>query len=69
MKLTEHNIRFLQLMLRSPDVGEGWRNVSSVLWQLVDKFDRPELVEKERHEDGSGRVRLTERGKVLVDYI
>ena len=71
MKLTNSEINFIQLVNRSKDTGDGWKKVSSLLWRLVDQFDktRPELIEHERLVDGSGRVRLTERGKIVADYV
>ena len=68
-KLAEREIDFLRLLLRSPDNGDGWRYVSKVLWTLVEKFGRPELIEAIPTEDGSGHVRLTERGLIVCDYI
>jgi len=59
---------FLQLVLRSPDTGDGWRNVSSALWPLVKGFSLPELIETEGDASG-GRLRLSERGKIVCDYL
>lgn len=66
--LTPNETSFLRLLLRSPDQGEGWRRVSAVVWPMVERFTRPEIIEAEAAADG-GRVRLSERGRVLVDYI
>lgn len=66
--LTDRETGFLRLLLRSPDQGEGWRKVSPVVWPLVEQFTRQEVIETEAAPDG-GRVRLSERGRVLVDYI
>jgi len=65
MKLTDRENEFLKLLLRSPDIGEGWRNVSQTVWPLVDAFQHKDLIETK---DGN-KVRLSERGLVLVDYV
>lgn len=67
-RLTWEQENFLALLLRSPDAGDGWREVSSWVWQVVEHFGRKELLEVEKREDG-GRIRLSERGKIVVDYI
>jgi hypothetical protein len=64
--ITDNNRSFLKLLLRSPDIGDGWRKVSDVVWTLVDQFDKPELLEK----DSEGkRVRLSPNGQVVADYL
>lgn len=70
-KLEDKQMSMLKLIGRSPPDGEGWRRVSSVCCTL---FDRPkdlppsELFEFERLADGDGRVKLTERGDILLAY-
>lgn len=59
----------IRLIQRSPDAGDGWRAVSAVLWQLVDRFERKELIEAVKNEDGTGVIRLSERGAILADYL
>ena len=65
--LTDRERSFLQLILRSPNIGDGWRHVSSTLWPLVIDFTRPELIEIDAKESG-GLIRLSERGLILADY-
>lgn len=36
---------FLRLVQRSKDIGDGWRQVSAVLWPLVIGFENKELIE------------------------
>ena len=67
--LTVRERRFIALVLRSPDEGDGWRAVSSVLWTIVEEFTRPELIEAEPAPEGGGRVRLTETGKTVARYL
>lgn len=69
MKMDDKEIGFLRLLMRSPDIGDGWRKVSSVVWPLVDGFKRPELIESEGSRENGGRVRLSERGAVVVYYV
>jgi len=46
-KLNDKELGFLRLILRSPDRGDGWRSVSSVVWPLVESFTQPDLIEIE----------------------
>lgn len=68
MKLTDREKDFLRLVYRSPHDNDGWRNVSPLLWKFVVEYTRPELIEIEEGEKG-GRVRLSDREKILIDYI
>jgi hypothetical protein len=67
--LTDRERAFLALVLRSPDVGHGWRSVSKTLWPMVEGFTRPELIETEPFPLGGGTVRLTEAGKIVARYL
>ena len=64
--LTDNNRSFLKLLLRSPDVGDGWRNVSEVVWPLVTGFDKEKLIETDSE---NKRVRLTPEGLIVVEYL
>jgi hypothetical protein len=68
-KLEKHK-PFIRLILRSDDVGEGWRNVSMVLEKVVldGIAEFPELYETHRL-DGALQVRLSERGTIIKDYL
>ncbi len=65
MNIAPKDLGFLKLLLRSPDVGDGWRNVSATVWPLVAGFSHPELI---RVRNGN-QVKLSERGLTVVDYI
>lgn len=65
-KLAADDIAFLKLILRSPDIGNGWRQVSNTLWLVVEEFKHQELIELWH---GFKRVRLSGRGLIVVDYI
>lgn len=68
--LENKQMDMLKLIGRSSPDAEGWRRVSSVCCTLFDRTeDLPpsELFEFERVDDG-GRVRLTERGSILLAY-
>ncbi len=67
-KLTDEEKSFLHLILRSPHDGTGWRNVSNVVWPLVEEFTRPELIEAVRTDFG-GRLRLTAAGEIVATYL
>lgn len=64
-KLSDKDVSFLKLILRSKDVGDGWRNVSAAVWPLVTEFPHPELI---RVRNGN-QVRLSRRGMIVADYI
>lgn len=65
--LEDKQIQTMKLINRSPDRGEGWRSVTKVCWPLL-KNVPTELIEREQAEDGSGRVRFTEKGQVIVEF-
>ena len=67
LNYTEKNL--IPLLARSPDIGDGWRKVSPVLFKHFSSRITPELFEFEQMEDGGGIMRLTERGKIVADYI
>lgn len=68
-KLPQQQKDFLRLVLRSPDVGDGWRSVSPILVPVTKKqvASNPELFET-RDEDGF-LIRLTERARIVTDYL
>jgi len=63
--LTENQISMLRLIHRSPDIGEGWRQVSSVLWPHVLKQRHPDLTEID---EPLLRVRITSEGEAVMRY-
>lgn len=70
ISLEDLHIDFIRLVMRSPDVGEGWRTVSKTLrkWAEDTVAKRPEIYEIKA--DGNTlMLRLSERGKVLADYV
>lgn len=67
MKLGAKDIDFLRLIQRSHDIGDGWRQMSETLWLfLVPRFEYKELLELNETER---KVRLSERGKIVVEYL
>lgn len=66
--ISDNSRGFLKLLLRSPDIGEGWRKVSKTTRPLVEKFPEKELLEIQDHADGTARVRLSEKGRIVVEY-
>ncbi len=65
-KLTDYDRNFIHLILRSPDLGDGWRQVSSVAWPLIDRFQSDALIEKD---EVNLLVRLTEKGDTVAEYV
>jgi hypothetical protein len=55
---------FLALIMRSPDLGDGWRSVSTQVWPLVEAFEAQDLIEK-----GNLTVRLSEKGQAVAQYV
>ena len=68
-KLPDQHVNFIRVLLRSPDVDDGWRNVNNVLRKTIEAeiAKYPELYET--REMGGLQVRLSERGKVVADYV
>jgi hypothetical protein len=60
---------FLKLVLRSPNTGDGWRDVGKMLWPSVVDFEAQELLESSRNDDGTGKVRLSETGLIVARYL
>lgn len=69
LRLSNQQLGFMRLLLRSPDLGDGWRSVSPQQVALLDDCvgDNPELYEVER--DNCVRVRLSADGRVLARYL
>lgn len=63
--ITRQDKDFMQLLNRTRDAGDGWRNVSMVCWQLVESFTTPELLEIDRE---NRRVRFTPEGLAVLKY-
>lgn len=60
--------QLLQLVKRSPADVEGWRKVSVPVWPLVANLPS-DLVTLEPSPDGGGRMRPTDRGQAVIDYL
>lgn len=60
---------FMQLVMRSPDVGDGYRKVSTLLTSLAEAQIAlaPDLYETTTV-DGGLRVRLTAAGEAVWQY-
>ena len=67
--ISDQDKDFIRLLLRSKDTGDGWRNVSKQVWPLVEQFGEQRLLEKQAGEDGSGKVRLTDNGQTVAEYL
>jgi hypothetical protein len=66
LRLSSKESGTLKLIMRSPDIGDGWRQVSGILWNLVTTDVPAELVE---FDHDNKRVRLNGDGNVLARYI
>lgn len=66
MKLTNEQYDTLSLVMRSPDIGGGWRTCSSVVFQELVIPMPDELFEKDVERE---IVRLTEKGLTLVEWL
>lgn len=67
-RLPQTHRAFMQLVLRTADGGDGWRNISPALIPITESMVRehPELYEFVLEQR---RVRLTQRALVLMDYV
>lgn len=70
MKLTQPQKNLLALYKRSPKDNEGWTKVSKNLWFLVEKASS-DLFEAEQTPSAEtyGRMRLTNAGETLLEYV
>jgi hypothetical protein len=68
-RLSQSQKDFLRLIMRSPDEGDGWRRVSRMLGPIVSKWTIPDLCEWEPNADGSGRIRFTDKGETVMEYL
>jgi hypothetical protein len=56
----------LSLIKRSPDIGDGWRQCSEIIWRLLSKMPESEFVELDA---GSKRIRITESGEAVCMFL
>ena len=56
----------LRLIDRDKD-SDGWAKVSKVVMPLLEKTMPGELIELAKSDDGSGKARLTDNGRGVVD--
>lgn len=64
-KITENNVIFFRLIQRSKDLGDGWRQVSDVLWRYALEQHHEELTELD-HENK--RIRFTPEGEIIARF-
>jgi hypothetical protein len=66
-KFTVWDKAMLQLIACAPDEGDGWRNISRVVWDEVCGFkhNHPKLI---AIRNGS-QIRLTVKGKIVAEYL
>ena len=63
--MTQPQKSILRLILRSDDMGDGWRQVSNMLWPGIIKLRHPDLTEIDEE---NRRIRLTPDGAAVVKY-
>lgn len=66
-KLNDNECNFVRLLLRSPDMGDGWRKVSETVRPLAVAATPTELFEMK--EDDGLKIRLTPVGQNVADYL
>ncbi len=67
MKLTDKDKSIISLIMRSRDLGDGWRQCSLILFDAIFKYGvSSELVEVDSDEK---RVRLTEEGRIVLKWL
>lgn len=69
-KISDAQRDLIKLILRSQDIGQGWRIVSDALHNTVCSVskDNPELYEIS-HTDNINMIRLSERGQIISEYL
>ena len=67
-KPTQMQMDAVALYMRTPIDAEGWAKVSVAVWPLL-KYLPPELFEIEGNVNQGGRIRLTEKGEIVVPYL
>lgn len=68
MHLSENAKHAMRLCRKNQKEG-GWCAVSAPVMTHIIPLVPEELMERETSADGSGRVRLTERGNTVLDYL
>ena len=64
-KISPWDVDAMRLILRSKDIGDGWRQVAMrQVYEVMEKLP-DELVEKD---SANRRVRLTDAGKVVIQW-
>lgn len=66
-KLTDVQLDVIQLIDRTPDRGDNWRNISSKVFDKLIKPMPKELVEIDESTDPQ-RARLTDAGRILLEW-
>jgi hypothetical protein len=69
MPMSDKAISVFRLLNRSPKDADGWVKTSAPIMSAVIPHLPHELIDVERNESGGGRVRLTDKGNTLKDYI
>lgn len=65
MAMTSQQRDLMRLVLRSDDIGEGWRQVSEMLWPMVLELYVEELYELD---PDNKRVRFNDVGAAVARY-
>lgn len=64
--ITDQQKSLLHLIVRTRDIGDGWRQVSETLWSVVSANAVPELVELDVE---LKRVRLSPEGTIVMRWL
>jgi hypothetical protein len=65
-KITDQQKSLLHLIVRTRDIGDGWRQVSDTLWGVVSANAVPELMELDVE---LKRVRLSPEGIIVMGWM
>jgi len=68
--ITDQQRSFIRLIMRSPDIGDEFRTVSTILTPLVTRIvaELPELYELRTTDEGCS-IRLTTQGLTVAKYL
>lgn len=65
-KLTNEQRGLLKLVMRSADIGDGWRQCSDMIYRTLIPHSDPALIERD---DTAKRVRMTPEGQTVFKWL
>lgn len=63
------SVKHAMRLCRKDQDASGWCKASKPVMQHIIPLVPEDLMDRETNQDGSGQVRLTDRGNVIADYL